>query len=290
MTGFGDAQVEDGDLTVSVEMRSVNNRFLKVQSRLPDGLASLESVIDKLVRKSLARGAVTVSIRLQRQKRESGYQLNTTLLHACWEQLQTAAARMGTQPPADLSSLLVLPDIVQEDNARQANDERAAELIRQAVHQALTRLQVFRADEGRSITADLGELADALTARLEQIITRAPLVVTDYAARLLERVRDALTAAGASVDSSDLIREVSIFADRADINEEITRLKSHLVQFRSFLEQPASEGRKLEFLGQEIYREINTIGAKANDVEIAHHVVEMKATVEKVREILQNVE
>ncbi|MCA9118288.1 MAG: DUF1732 domain-containing protein, partial [Planctomycetaceae bacterium] len=158
------------------------------------------------------------------------------------------------------------------------------------VAEALTRLETFREVEGQSMRTELIQQCDLLASRLDQIELRAPLVVATYSTRLLERVREAIATTDVSVSSSDLIREISIFADRVDINEEITRLRSHLSQFRTFLDEQTSEGRKLEFLGQEVFREINTIGSKGNDVEIAHHVVEMKAAVEKIREVLQNVE
>ena len=290
MTGFGDAQLEDGESAVTAEIRAVNNRYLKLQTRLPDGFGSLEAVIEKTIRTKISRGTVTVSVRLNRQKQEPRYQLNKPLIRSCWEQLQAVATEMAVPRPVEFWSVLSLPEAVQQDTADQADRGQVAELVQRAVAEALTRLETFREVEGQSMRTELIQQCDLLASRLDQIELRAPLVVATYSTRLLERVREAIATTDVSVSSSDLIREISIFADRVDINEEITRLRSHLSQFRTFLDEQTSEGRKLEFLGQEVFREINTIGSKGNDVEIAHHVVEMKAAVEKIREVLQNVE
>jgi uncharacterized protein (TIGR00255 family) len=129
-----------------------------------------------------------------------------------------------------------------------------------------------------------------MAAQLQHTRDRAPLVVRDYREKILDRVRKTLAETDAKIDEDDLIRDVSIFSDRADINEEIARLECHLDQFEAFINEKSSSGRKLEFLSQEMFREINTIGSKANDVQIAHSVVEMKAAIEKTREMLQNIE
>ncbi|MGH7202036.1 MAG: endoribonuclease YicC domain-containing protein, partial [Planctomycetaceae bacterium] len=162
--------------------------------------------------------------------------------------------------------------------------------IQGTLTEALLKLDAFRRAEGASMGQELRALCGVAAGQIEAIARRAPQVVIDYRDRLQERVRDLLSTLEASVGSADLIREVSIFAERCDITEELTRMRSHLGQFESFLDADASQGRKLDFLSQEMFREVNTIGAKANDVEIAHAVVEMKAAVEKIREILQNVE
>ena len=137
---------------------------------------------------------------------------------------------------------------------------------------------------------DLSRQCQTIDEQVDRVSELAPGVVSEYRQKLLDRLRSAMEESGVSISESDVIREVAIYADRCDINEEITRLRSHLQQFRTFLEGDQSLGRKLEFLGQEMFREINTIGSKANNVEIAHHVVEMKAAIERIREVLQNVE
>jgi uncharacterized protein (TIGR00255 family) len=190
----------------------------------------------------------------------------------------------------DLAQLLVVPGVVSDESRRSADVQADGEIIRRLLAEALAKLQTFRIDEGRSMASELAQNAAQVDECLKQVIALAPQVVAEYRAKMLERVRQLLADSGVTLTESDLIREVSIFSDRSDINEEITRLRSHLEQFESFIREPASTGRKLDFLSQEMNREVNTIGSKANNVAIAHSVVEMKAAIEKMREILQNVE
>jgi uncharacterized protein (TIGR00255 family) len=211
-------------------------------------------------------------------------------LESYWRQLQNLAEVIHVAAPTDLGSLLDLPGAVSEDEAPLADAKLDWPLIRGALEESLQKLNEFRITEGRSMEQDLQANCGLIASQLNQIAEMAPQVVRDYRDRLHERVRVLLQGSEAKVDSSDLMREVSIFSDRCDINEEITRLRSHLDQFDAFLKQSSSMGRKLEFLSQEIFREVNTIGSKANNVSIAHCVVEMKAAVERIREILQNVE
>jgi uncharacterized protein (TIGR00255 family) len=148
----------------------------------------------------------------------------------------------------------------------------------------------MRADEGRAMADDLEVNCRSIAECLDRIERRAPLVVDDYRGRLHERLQRVLAEYKVALEPADLIKEVSLFADRGDISEEIVRLRSHLNQFRSTMELPESSGRKLDFLTQEMFREANTIGSKANDVEIAQNVIEMKTAVERIREMVQNIE
>lgn len=290
MTGFGDARQQTDRFSVAVEVRAVNNRYLKIVTKCPDSYASLESEIEKAVRDAIARGTVTVTIRLDRISSESPYVIDRRVLEGYWRQLNELlpTLRAGTTP--DVSQLLELPGVIVERNAGNDTVESDWPVIRKTLVTALERLQTFRATEGRSMKQDLQTNAKIIATELEKVATLAPQVVHEFRDRVLDRVKELLVGANATVGASDLIREVSIFADRCDINEEITRLRSHLEQFEAFLGQSPSAGRKLEFLSQEMFREVNTIGSKANNVTIAHNVVEMKAAVEKIREVLQNVE
>jgi uncharacterized protein (TIGR00255 family) len=211
-------------------------------------------------------------------------------LTSYWSQLQASAKKLGAPAPAEIGYLLSAPGVVADESRRSVDLQADGETIRRLLKEALAKLHVFRAEEGRSMERELADNAKTIAARLNEVTGLAPQVVTEYRAKLLERVRQLLKDSGVPAADSDLIREVSIFADRSDINEEITRLRSHLDQFQAFIREPASTGRKLDFLSQEMNREVNTIGSKANNVPIAHGVVEMKAAIEKMREILQNVE
>ena len=159
-----------------------------------------------------------------------------------------------------------------------------------SLQEALEQLASFRTQEGVTIEADLGHQCGVVGTELEAVRLRSPKVAEAYRQKLLERVGNALAGTVAKVSETDVIREVSLFADRCDINEELSRMDAHLVQFRQILDGDSSEGRKLDFLAQEMFRETNTIGSKANDVEIAHRVVEIKLAIERMRENLQNVE
>jgi len=291
MTGFGAARLQDERLDASVELRAVNNRFLKVVTRCPDVYAPLEGEIERLVREVIGRGTVNVTLRVDRLHQPEDFSLNLVALKSYWSQLQSAARELHAPPPADLGHLLALPGVVREE-ALGANLDLAADwrVIERALREALNRLQAFRAEEGRAMLAELRANAARIIQELDAVARLAPQTVAEYRQKLLERVRQMLGESGVAVGDDDVIREVSIYADRSDINEEITRLRTHLEQFERFLNEPVSPGRKLDFLSQEMNREINTIGSKSGSASIARGVVEMKAAVERIREILQNVE
>lgn len=290
MTGYGDARYQADRLAASVELRAVNNRYLKVTTKSPEAYAPLESEIEKVIRESISRGTVNVAIRVDRLHRPEDFSLNKTALTSYWQQLQTAARELNAPAPADVGNLLALPGVVDENAARSIDMQSDWVIVRGLLVEALGKLHAFRVEEGKSMERDLTLNAQVIAERLADVARSAPQVVQEFRAKQLERVRQLLQDSGMTVAEADLIREVSIFADRTDINEEITRLRSHLDQFQAFLREPVSTGRKLDFLSQEMFREINTIGSKANNVAIAHSVVEMKAAVEKMREVLQNVE
>jgi len=290
MTGFGDARLDDGRIAVAVEVRTVNNRYLKVITKCPDVFAPLEGEVEKIVREHIGRGTVTVDMRLDRLDRGSASALNQEVLQAYWKQLTALARTLHAPAPSDLASLLVLPGVVSDEDERGCDVDAEWKLASETLRQALSRLQRFRVDEGRSMQDDLQANVRVVADRLNQVVDLAPQVVSEYRMKLLERVRQTIAEVDVTVTDSDLIREVSIFADKCDINEEITRLRCHLEQFEAFLHSDESTGRKLEFLTQEMFREVNTIGSKANNVPIAHAVVAMKAAVEKIKEVLQNVE
>jgi uncharacterized protein (TIGR00255 family) len=289
MTGIGEARVENDRLAVSVELRSVNNRHLKVSLRGPEAYLSLEHDIEKIVRSRVSRGTINVNLRVDRLQGDAGYTIRQGVLTDYVAQLRTLASELHLAPPGDLASLLALPGVVVEGSATALTPEDG-EIISTAVHAALDRLHEFRVREGDAMARELSQLCDALESSMTAVAARAPLVVQEYRARLQSRISDILREASLSVSDVDLVREVGLFADRSDINEELTRLRSHIDQFRSLIAVGESAGRTMEFLCQELNREVNTIGSKANDVEIARSVVDGKGSIERIREIVQNVE
>ena len=290
MTGFGSASGQNDRFVASVEIKAVNNRHLKVSTRLPDVLGSLEPLIEKTVRNAVARGTVSVSVRFSAVGQASRYQISPELLTGYWNQLKAVSEASNLPLPDSVNSLLTLPGVISDELSSSLDAAAEWPFLEGIVVKALAGLNEFRQREGESMRAELQQCCEQIATNLESVIERAPEVVSNYRDKVLERVRELLGDSGATVEPEHLIREVSIFADRCDINEEITRLRCHIDEFLKVINGPSSQGRKLDFLSQEMFREINTTGSKASNVEIAHHVVEMKAAVEKIREILGNVE
>ncbi|MBX3438855.1 MAG: YicC family protein [Planctomycetaceae bacterium] len=290
MTGYGDAREQDGARLVTAEVRTVNNRYLKVSIRCPDAYAAKESEIERLVRLVIARGTVNITLRVDSVTSTGRYHIDHDVLQSYWEQVVAITDEMHLTPPNSLTEFLELPGVVVEHDDGEADAEVDWPLLERTLTQAIAQLNEFRRREGASMQRELAHHCALVAGRLDQVAERAPAVIVQYRDKLKDRVSQLLRDTGVSIKEDDLIREVSVFADRCDINEEIARLRSHLVQFGECLDEPESAGRKLEFLCQEMFREVNTIGSKSNDVTIAHAVVDMKGTVEKLRELVQNVE
>jgi uncharacterized protein (TIGR00255 family) len=290
MTGFGASKGQNERLSVVVEVRAVNNRYLKVNSRFPDAYAALEGEIERVVREHVSRGTVSVAFDVRPASGNSEARLNVDVLTAYWNQLRDVSRQLSAGVPGDMSSLLPLPGVVTDSSRGELDHERDWPFLKMHLENALEKFKEFRHREGCSMESDLRLNGQVISTRLAEIATSAPTVVTQYRDKLLERIRELLKGTSVVVSEPDLIREVSLFADRCDINEEITRLRCHLEQFEAFLSDKVSQGRKLDFLTQEMFREVNTIGSKANNVQLARCVVEMKSAVERIREVLQNVE
>ncbi len=292
MTGFGNAAQQTEAAYVSVELKAVNNRYLKVSMRLPDFVGRFESDIEKLIREEIARGSVQLSFRVRLHSEATGYSIDEATIRRYLQQLESVQAGLGSdgglQPR--VADLLPLPGVVTESEITPDILEAVWPVLENTLREALQHFHEFRAKEGESMLQDLKVQCQTIATQVDEVEQHAPGVVAEYREKILDRVRRSLASTDVQVQDNDVIREVAVFADKCDINEEITRLRSHLQQFDSFLMSEKSMGRKLEFLGQEMFREINTIGSKANNVTIAHSVVEMKAAIERIREVLQNVE
>jgi uncharacterized protein (TIGR00255 family) len=288
MTGFGEARLQEERWTVGVEIRTVNNRHLKMSAKISDPYGALEPDVERLVRETIRRGTVQIVLRVDRPRRAEDYRLNLVALTSYRDQVD--ALRGDSAVPTPLGSLLALPGVVEE--RKPANDDPHQDwpALSAVIAQALSRLQAARAEEGDAMAAELLVLGKAVANHLDQIVERGPEVVAAYQKRLTERVQNLLEGQGVTIEPKDLIREVAILSERADISEEIIRLRAHLAQYIDVIHEPESAGRKLEFVVQEMGRETNTIGSKANDVEISRSVVEIKGLLEKIRELIQNVE
>lgn len=289
MTGFGEAHCQENGLTVSIEVRTINSRYFKLSVRSSEGYSSLEPQIEEVIRRTVHRGTIQVNVRVDRHRPAEDFRVNREVLDRYHRQLQEVQNDWGVKYEISLSALLPLPGVVEESVI--PHDMSADwPTIGRTLERAMENLGKMRAEEGRALTADLAANCQAVAANLAKVEGRASLVADDYRAKLHDRMQKILQEYSVVLDPADLIKEVSLFADRADISEEIVRLRSHVEQFSGIIQVPESAGRKLEFLTQEMVREANTIGSKANDVEIARHVIEIKTAIERIREMIQNIE
>jgi uncharacterized protein (TIGR00255 family) len=291
MTGFGEAHCQQDGLAVAVEIRTINNRFFKLSVRASEGYGSLDAAVETVVREAIHRGTIQVNIRVDRRRSPDDFKINADVLERYRQQLVELSRKWqckNTEP--SLEALLPLPGVV--DDASGVAVDAAADwpMIETTLKAALESLSRMRTDEGRAMALDLTQNCRSVAESLDRIERRAPMVVEDYRTRLFDRLKRTLAELGVHLEPGDVIREVGLFTDRSDISEEIVRLRSHLDQFQETINVSESAGRKLDFLTQEMFRETNTIGSKANDVEIARHVIEIKTAVERIREMIQNIE
>lgn len=291
MTGFGKARGESDRLTIEVEIRSVNNRFLKSQVKCPAQLKPLESTIDQALRKRLARGSVTVTMRLTETSNQTSLTLNGEVAKMLLQETSELAQHLGMPSPT-LSDILRLPGVVSVSESTDSLSDEEIVLIHKAVSDALDDLIAMRATEGAALKQDLSGYLGELNGFVSKIASLAPAMSSSYGEKLKQRIEDRLREMGDASDitSADIIKEVALFTDRTDISEELQRLTGHMDQVKETLALEGEIGRRLDFLIQEVHREINTIGSKAQDMEISRMVVECKTTAEKLREQVQNAE
>ena len=287
MTGFGAAEGDVGGKRVSVEVRSVNHRFFTPSLKLPSAFASWEGEVRETLRRRVGRGHVTLFVRIEDSAAASGPTIDEARFSAYVEQLKELKARYGLAGEVDVATILRLPDVLVSE--REEASGTAAELVA-IVERAAAELTAMRAAEG-------ARLADYLEARLQEIDgalvrieERAPARLLEHRDRLRANVRE--LAEGVAVDEQRLAQEIAIQADRLDVNEELSRFRSHNVAFREALRSPQGEGvgKRLGFLLQEMLREANTTGSKANDATILRDVLLIKEELERIREQVENVE
>ncbi len=294
MTGFGRATVEygqGGDLggSVTAEVKSVNNRFLKASYRLPDLLSDFEPELDTLVRGQLSRGSIYLAIDLRRPGHEAAWRLNPAIVEEYFQQLSALAKKVHAPPPT-ISDAARLDGAVEsvEMSSHATPEQQSA--VRKACEGALKALLDMRAKEGAALAQDLSTRVKRVAKLTSTVESRAPAVVQEFRDKLKTRIDTLLKGSGVSLEPAALVREVAFFADRCDVTEETTRLNHHCTQFLQVIAGDGAVGRRLDFIAQEMLRECNTIGSKANDAELITHVVEMKSEVERIKEQVQNLE
>ncbi len=291
MTGYGKGAAAESGYEVTAELKTVNHRFLDVACRLPKKLSFLDDVVRGVLQRRIRRGHVDVFLNV---KREGASDVTVRVDQDLAKAYLRAAAELGelSVPGAvvprevGLSALLALDGVLAVEDAGY-DEDLVRRLAEDALNGACDRLKEMRTAEGRRLCEDLTFHLDAVEALRREILLRAPEVPAEYRRRLHERIQTLLDDA---VDPTLIAQEVAIFADRCAIDEELSRLESHISQFRTYMGAQGEVGKKLDFLTQEMNREANTIGSKANDAKIAQLVVELKSEIEKIREQVQNVE
>lgn len=289
MTGFGASSGQAGGRGVRVEVRSVNHRHLQVKTRLPHELAFLEGELESAVKKRLKRGSVTLHVEAPRAAASEAARVNLDVAERYRAQLATLSKSCGGDGSVPLAALVGLPGVVGVPEDDPAALRREGKGVVKCAAEALARLVEMRETEGAALLADLRKNARAAAALVDRIEKRMPAVVKAHQKALGARVAE-LLGDRHPLDGADLAREVALIADRIDVSEEVSRLRSHFDQFEAFLAKGGDVGRKLEFLVQEIHRETNTVGSKCNDTKVSHWVIDLKTRIERLREQVQNVE
>ena len=293
MTGFGDAAAQVDAVHYHVEVRSVNNKYFKVSVNLPGQIVGLEAELESHLRRLVHRGSFTLTGNLKISDAYAASRVNESALVAYLGHLETIHAKIADHlVHIDLTQLLALPGVLQPSEDDEALLKRARPVLLKLTEEAAQRLTTMRVTEGEAVAEDLLKQRDVIQSRLEQVGQRAPMVIDQYHQRLRDRINELMVEAKLKVDEVDLIREVAVFAERADISEELSRLVGHLKLFEQVIGEPGREpaGRTLDFIAQELLREVNTIASKSNDAAISLAVVEMKTAIDRIKEQVQNVE
>jgi uncharacterized protein (TIGR00255 family) len=292
MTGFGTGRANASGIEVSVQIRAVNNRYLKLSIRGSDPYPFLESEFEKLAKPFIRRGTVTIQISIKRPTTTAVSSLNVAILKSYLDQLSDISQ---TIPPAALqglySGVLELPGVATPVLQSLTAPEDEWPIVDKATKSALAELVKSRQHDGQLMTVELEELRKSMSDRLTEIRRETPTMMNDYRKRLMDRIKTAVQESGIAIDESHLIRELSLYADRTDVTEEVVRLEGHFQAVAVVLKQGGDgAGKRLEFLAQEMGREANTLGSKAGSSPISRYAIEIKTALEKFREIALNVE
>ena len=290
MTGFGRSEYADGKRNIIVEIKSVNHRYSDISVKMPRRYSFAEDKVKQTVKERIKRGKVDVSIIVENiTENDINIKLNEPIARQYYENLTLLNEQFNLSGEISLRLLATMPDVMKAIPDVD-DEEEITKAILVPVGDAALNLEKMRAVEGEKLAEDLLSRGETIKDLLDKIAERAPGVVVDYAAKLRERIAE-LIAGNAAVPEERIVTEAAIFADKCAIDEEITRLNSHLIQLRNIVDSPKdAEGKKLDFLVQEMNREANTIGSKANDITITNYMLEIKSVIEKIREQVQNVE
>jgi len=289
MTGFSRYENQNEDLTCKVEIRSVNNRFIDINTRLPKSLAPLELPLKKMVKSKCARGSFDISIAIEKNgDSEANLEVapNLPLATEYLNAFKNIQEGLGLKGEIDINTILSQRDVVKPELKKV--EDSSEEIVLQTVDKTLTDLVKMREDEGKNLEKDILNQISSIKALGKLISTKQSITVQEFQDKLKEKIQTLTT--GIEIDPARIAQESALLADRCDVTEELVRLESHLDQFNKLVSSHEPQGRKLEFLTQEINREVNTIGSKTIDLEVSKAVIEMKSCLEKIREQLANIE
>ena len=290
MTGFGRAESKDEKTVLTVEIRSVNNRFLKVSTKLPDSLLAYREQWEKILKNRLSRGSVFMDIECRLLQELPGFQVNLETLKGYYGSLKELREELGPEGDVPLASLFSLPGICERVRVQENDLAELVPVFEKLVNSALDELIGMRVQEGGALEEDIVSSKERIARMLDVLEKRAPEVVSGYRDRLRKRVSNLLQGVDVELSDGELAREVAFFAERSDIAEEITRLGSHISQLEEALREDAPSGRKQEFIIQEMFREANTMGSKVSDGDMLRIVIDIKMEIEKIKEQVFNVE
>jgi uncharacterized protein (TIGR00255 family) len=289
MTGFGRGAVTEDKFSVTVELKTVNNRFLDISLRLSNEMQSIETEIKRLISSRLSRGRVDVNVQYERAE-EINYELNRPMITGYLAAMKKMSDEFGLAGEPDINVIAKLPNVMisKKDDV----SETFAFGVAAAVTTALEDLERMRLSEGEMLRTELESRLDAIEAHLPSIETEAASISEEYRQRLTRRIGDLLAKSESQIelDQGRLAQEIAYLADRADISEEITRLRTHIEHFRTIMSEEKEVGKRLDFLTQELNREANTITSKTNNMVVKENALAVKSEIEKIREQIQNVE
>ena len=289
MTAYGRAEYRLGDMLFISEIKSVNNRYRDIILRIPKNFQVLDKELRSVISSRIRRGRIEASIQMENSGEETPYslELNEPLVNSYFKIFNQLAEQFGLDHEIRIESLCQMRDVILF-RPETVDVDKVKPGFQEVLIQALDSLNVMRIKEGEAIEADFVMRLDLLEGHVDEVEKRAPDLVEEYRKRLKDNIERMLK--DIAMDEARLAQEVAMFAEKSDITEEIVRIRSHLKQFREYISRDDAVGRRLDFLIQEMNREVNTIGSKASDSIISKVVVEMKAEVEKLREQVQNVE
>ena len=292
MTGFGRAELKGEENTILVEIRSLNNKYLKINTKIPELLTDFEERIGKLLKKEMFRGTVNLTLEYKTSEQEPKCFINKDVLKKYYSSVCETREEISSKQDVSLEKLISLPGVLEfkkDTGNGKVTDDLWLELEK-SIKLAIDDLNQMKGAEGRNLQLEIEKWTNQISLLLNKIETKSANVVSGYRDRIHERISSLLEGTEIKIDKSDLYKEIAIFADRCDISEELGRLRSHLLLLNDVMENEEPTGRKLEFIVQEMFREANTIAAKANNADIIKDVIDVKTEIERTKEQVFNVE